>query len=92
MDANSIEKQLAQLKAEHQKAMAELQGIKKLALEEKAPKTAAALDKLIASAEQNFQKEIAPLQQRLDRMKGVKKQGEEGKKGAGKRTGGKKTK
>ena len=58
--------QIAQLQQEQQAAINELQEIKKLATEEKAGKTVAALDKLIARRNQEFQKRIDPLQKRLD--------------------------
>ena len=47
-----LNEQLATLKKEHQATVTELQGIKQLATKEKAPETAAALDKLIAKHEQ----------------------------------------
>ena len=67
---------LAKLKQEHQAAQGELQGIKQLAVKEKATETAAALDKLIARREQEYQKKIEPLQQRLKKLEGGKKQGD----------------
>lgn len=71
--------QIAQLKQEHQAAINELQEIKKLAIEEKASKTAAALDKLIARRNQEFQTRIQPLQQRLDKLQGLAKEGDKAK-------------
>jgi len=62
----TLANQVAQLKQEQQAAINELQEIKKLATEEKAAKTVAALDKLIARRNQEFQKRIDPLQKRLD--------------------------
>ncbi|MBM4028633.1 MAG: hypothetical protein FJ280_25040 [Planctomycetes bacterium] len=72
-----VNEQLATLKTEHQAAMAELQAIKQLAVKEKATQTAAALDKLMAGREQEYQKKVEPLQQRLkgfqDAQKGQSK-------------------
>jgi hypothetical protein len=65
--------QLETLKKEHQAALGELQAIKQLAVKEKATQTAAALDKLMARREQEFQKRIEPLQQRLKRVEGEQK-------------------
>jgi hypothetical protein len=71
-DAATLEKELATLKQDHQAAMKELQDIKKLAADEKATKTAAALDKLIARHEQEYQKKVEPVQKRLDALKQAK--------------------
>jgi uncharacterized protein HemX len=71
--------QIAQLKQEHQAAIKELEEIKKLAHEEKATKTVGALDKLIVRRNQEFQKRIGPLQQRLDRLQGKAKGGDKAK-------------
>jgi hypothetical protein len=76
--------QIAQLRQEHQAAIKELEEIKKLANEEKAPKTAGALDKLIARRNQEFQKRIGPLQQRLDRLQGQTKRGDKTKRNSNK--------
>ena len=65
--------QLATLKQEHQATVTELQGIKQLAKNEKATETAAALDKLIAKHEQEYQKRIEPLQQALKKLEAAKK-------------------
>jgi hypothetical protein len=73
--AKTLANQIAQLKQEHQAAIKELEEIKKLANEEKATKTAGALDKLIARRNQEFQKRITPLQQRLDKLQGQTKGG-----------------
>ncbi len=86
----AIAKQLASLKQEHQAAINELEEIKKLAAEEKATRTVGALDKLIARRNQEFQKRIEPLQQRLKKLeapgKGGKKQGDEAPKASGEKT------
>jgi hypothetical protein len=90
----ALTEQLARFKQEHQAVMGELQGIKQLAVKEKAGETAAALDKLIARHEQEYQKRIEPLQQRLKRLENGKKQGDGTPKASDektrKRTGGKK--
>jgi biopolymer transport protein ExbB/TolQ len=65
----SLTDQLAALKQEHQAAMTELQAIKQLATKEKATETGAALDKLIARHEQEYQKKVEPMQKRLDALK-----------------------
>ncbi len=88
----ALAKQLASLKQEHQAAINELEEIKKLANEEKATKTAGALDKLIARRNQEFQKRIEPLQQRLKKLEGQGKGGDDkgktdGDKGKGKGKG-----
>jgi len=72
-DAATIEKELANMKAEHQAAMAELQEIKKLATDEKATKTVGALNTLIARHEKAYQDRIAPIQQRLEKLKAAQK-------------------
>jgi hypothetical protein len=72
-DAATMEKNLAQLKQEHQAAMKELQDIKKLATDEKATKTIAALDSLMARHEKAYQERIAPIQKRLDTLKAAQK-------------------
>lgn len=71
----AITKQLAALKREQQAAISELEEIKKLANEEKATKTVGALDKLIARRNQEFQKRIEPLQQRLKKLEARAKDG-----------------
>ncbi len=58
-----------------------MQEIRKLANEEKATKTAGALDKLIARRNQEFQKRIEPLQQRLNKLEGQAKGGGNNKSG-----------
>jgi vacuolar-type H+-ATPase subunit I/STV1 len=75
----ALASQIAQLKQEHQAAISELDEIKKLANEEKATKTAGALDKLIARRNQEFQKRIEPLQQRLNKLEGRAKGGDKDK-------------
>ena len=72
-DAATLEKELASMKTEHQAAMAELREIKKLATEEKATKTAGALDKLMASREKVYQEKVAPIQKKLDALKAAQK-------------------
>ncbi len=94
-DQKALASQIAQLKQEHQAAINELQEIRKLAAEEKATKTVGALDKLIARRNQEFQKRIEPLEQRLKRLeaqgKGGDKGGDTGTKQTPKRSGGDKT-
>jgi hypothetical protein len=65
----TIEKELAQVRQEQKATVEELAAIKALATEEKATKTAAALDRLIARHNQEFQKRIDALQKRLDATK-----------------------
>jgi chromosome segregation ATPase len=62
----AIEKELAQLKQEHQAVINELQEIRKVAAEEKATKTTAKIDQLIARHNQEYQKKVEPLQKKLD--------------------------
>lgn len=66
----ALNAEIAQLKQEHQAAINELQEIRKLAAEEKATRTVAALDKLIARHNQEFQKKLDPRQQRLNKLEG----------------------
>jgi hypothetical protein len=77
-----LNEQLAALKQEHQATVTELQGIKQLATKEKATETAAALDKLIARHEQEYQKKIEPLQQQLKKLEAAQKQSADAPKGA----------
>jgi len=77
-----LNEQLATLKKEHQATITELQGIKQLATKEKATETAAALDKLMARHEQEYQKKIEPLQQQLKKLEAAQKQGTDAQKGA----------
>ena len=65
--------ELAALQKEHQAAVAELQAIKTLAVKENAKETTAALDKLIAKHEQEYQKKIEPLQQQLKKLEAAQK-------------------
>ena len=74
--SKTLAHQIAQLKQEHQAAINELEEIKRLAGEEKAAKTLGAVEKLITRRNQEFQKRIEPLQQRLDRLQGQTKGGE----------------
>ena len=71
--------QIARLKQEHQTAISELDAIRKLANEEKATKTAGALDKLIARRNQEFQARMNPLQQRLNKLEAQAKGGDKDK-------------
>ncbi|MCU0917413.1 MAG: hypothetical protein MUC88_23035 [Planctomycetes bacterium] len=64
---------IAALKKEHQAALGELQAIKQLAVKEKATETAAALDKLMAKREQEFQKRIEPELMRLKKLEALQK-------------------
>jgi hypothetical protein len=68
-----LNEQLTTLKQEHQATVTELQGIKQLATDEGAKKTAAALGTLIAKHEQEYQKKIEPLQQALKKLEAAKK-------------------
>lgn len=77
--SKTLASQIAQLKQEHQGAINELEEIRKLAGEEKATKTQGAVEKLIIRRNQEFQKRIEPLQQRLDRLQGQAKGGDKDK-------------
>ncbi len=79
--AKTLNSQIAQLKQEHQTAINELEEIKKLANEEKATKTLGAVERLIARRHQDFQKRLEPLQQRLKRLEGQAKGGDDKKNG-----------
>ncbi len=63
-----LEQQVAELRAAHEESVGELKAIRELALKEKAKKTAARLDKLIAKHEEEFEKELAQLEQRRERF------------------------
>lgn len=65
--------QVASLKRQHQAEIGELQAIRRLAVKEKAKETLQALEKLIARREQEHQKRLAGLQQRLQRIDAVRK-------------------
>lgn len=69
----ALNARIAELKQEQQTAVKELDEIKKLAAEEKATKTVAALDKLIALRNQEFQKQLAPLEQQLKNLEAAQK-------------------
>lgn len=73
MQQKSLNEQLAQAQKEHQAAVAELQAIKTLAVKEKATETAAALDKLMAKHNQEFQKKVEPWQQQLKKFEAAQK-------------------
>ncbi len=77
--SKTLANQIAQFKQEHQAAINELEEIKRLAGEEKATKTLGAVEKLITRRNQEFQKRIEPLQQRLDRLQGKTKSGDKAK-------------
>lgn len=66
--AERFEEQIAEMKKKHQEAIGELKAIRELALKEKAKKTAARLDKLIAKHEEKFEKELAQVEQRRERI------------------------
>lgn len=68
-----LNEQIAGLKKEHQATITELQAIKTLAVKEKAPETAAALDKLMAKHDQEYQKKVEPLQQQLKKLGAAQK-------------------
>jgi vacuolar-type H+-ATPase subunit I/STV1 len=73
-DANGLyERQIAAIKQEQKARIDELQEIKKLAAEEKATKTVAALDKLIAQHNQQYQKRIEAVQQRMEKVQAARK-------------------
>jgi hypothetical protein len=65
----TLEKELAQLKQEQKATVDELAAIKTLATKEKATETTAALDKLIARHNKEFQTKIEAKQKQLDAMK-----------------------
>jgi hypothetical protein len=69
----ALNDQIAQAQKEHQAAVAELQTIKTLAVKEKATETAAALDKLMAKRDQEYQKKVEPLQQQLKKLEAAQK-------------------
>jgi hypothetical protein len=69
----TLNEQLASAQKEHQAAIAELQAIKTLAVKEKATETAAALDKLMAKHNQEFQKKVEPWQQQLKKFEAAQK-------------------
>lgn len=81
--------EIAKLKQEHQAVINELEEIKKLAAEEKATKTAAAVDKLITKKNQEFQKKIEPQETQLKKLQEAQKGGDDkgGKKSAPKKKG-----
>ena len=63
-----FEQQVAELRAKHEETVGELKAIRELAAKEKANKTAARLDKLIAKYEEKFEKELAQVEQRRERF------------------------
>jgi len=77
--SKTLANQIAQLKQEHQAAINELEEIRKLASAEKATKTLGALDKLITRRNQEFQKRVNPLQQRLNKLEAQGKGGDKDK-------------
>jgi hypothetical protein len=56
------------LKQRHQVAIGELESIKQLAVKEKAVETTKALEKLMARHEEQYQRQLKVLQQRLERL------------------------
>ena len=64
-----FEQQIAQRRREHENAIRELEGIKKVALEEKAKKTVALVQKLIDKKNAEFKKSADQIQQYRDRLK-----------------------
>lgn len=68
-DIAMVEKELAAVKAAHEAVIAELQEIKKVAAEEKATKTTAKIDQLIARHNDEYKKRIEPLQKKIDAAK-----------------------
>jgi len=68
-----VNEQLAALQKEHQATVAELQAIKTLAVKENAKETTAALDKLMAKHDQEYQKKVEPLQQQLKKLEAAQK-------------------
>jgi ribosomal protein L31E len=67
--AAALQKELDQVKAEQKATVGELTEIKTLATQEKATKTVAALDKLIAKHTKEFQTKIDAAQKKLDEAK-----------------------
>ena len=64
-----FDQQIAQRRKEHENAIRELEGIKKVALEEKATKTVALVQKLIDKKNAEFQKVADQIKQYRDRLK-----------------------
>ncbi len=68
--------ELAAYKQQHQQLMGQLQSIKQLAVKEKATETAKALDKLIATREEEYQKRVRAMEQRLEKAQAAQKSAE----------------
>lgn len=76
MDAGqpqSVADQIAAFKQEHQTALKELKAIRQIAAKENAVETGKALDGLIASREQMYQRRLQVLEQRMQRIEAVQK-------------------
>ena len=71
--------ELAAYKQQHQQLMGQLQSIRQLAVKEKATETTKALDKMIATREDEYQKRVKAMEQRLEKAQGAQK-GTEGQK------------
>jgi peroxiredoxin len=68
-----FEQQIARMKQKHQESINELNAILELAEKEKAKKTAARLEKLIAKQEQEFQESLKTLEQRRQRLEKIRR-------------------
>jgi hypothetical protein len=73
---SALAEQIATLKQQHKLSVGELQSIRQLALKEKATQTAQALEKLIAKQEDEHQKRLKGLEQRLQRMQAARSGGQ----------------
>ena len=67
--AQGFEQYLAQKQQDHKKSIAELEAIKKSALNENAKKTAALVEKLIDKANKEFKTSIEQMKQRSEQMR-----------------------
>ena len=68
------EEQIEKLKQKHQESIGELKAIRELAVKEKAKKTAARLEKLIARRQQEFEETLQALEQRRQRSERVRRE------------------
>ncbi|GAF75325.1 unnamed protein product, partial [marine sediment metagenome] len=68
------EEQIEKLKQKHQESIGELKAIRELAVKEKAKKTAARLEKLIAKRQQEFEETLQALEQRRQRFERVRRE------------------
>lgn len=68
--------ELAAFKKQYELTRGELQAIRQLALKEKATQTTKALEKLMARHEEQYQRQLKVLQQRLERLQAAQKAAE----------------